>query len=285
MKKLYSFLAALFVCVAANAQLYLCGTGSVNGTSLGWDPASALQVTAATDGTYTFTVVGATSIKMSTTGGEDWDAFNAGSVGVYNVEVGMNELITEDFDNLANTEFPWLGDWTVKVNLTAKTLEASTTTPKPTSVKLYLVGSITGLPEAWGEGFIDSHELKTTDGALYTLEGVQFAMNDEFKIAGQGWSPNIGAAGSNNAVYPGQVMTLEKGSNPGNLKVMVPYTGLVSYNFETNDFVLGSLAGIDSVEAETVAPVYYNLQGVRVENAENGVFIEVRGNKVAKVIK
>lgn len=285
MKKLYSFLAALFVCVAANAQLYICGTGSVNGTTLNWVPAEAVQLTAATDGTYTFTVVGATSIKLSTTGGDDWAAFNAGSVGVYNVAVGMNELITEGFDDLANTEFPWLGDWTVKVNIAAKTFEASTTTPKPSSVKLYLVGVIAGLPESWENGFIESHELKTTDGVLYTLEGVRFAAEDKFKIAGQGWSPNIGAAGSNNSVYPGNVLTLEKGSNPGDLKVMVPYTGLVSYNFETDDFVLGTLAGIESVEAETVAPVYYNLQGVRVENAENGVFIEVRGNKVAKVIK
>lgn len=44
--------------------------------------------------------------------------------------------------------------------------------------------------------------------------------------------------------------------------------------------------GIDDIEAEgNVAPVYYNLQGVRVANPENGLFIEVRGNKAVKVIK
>lgn len=46
-------------------------------------------------------------------------------------------------------------------------------------------------------------------------------------------------------------------------------------------------AGINGVEAEAtnVAPVYYNLQGVRVAQPQNGLFIEVRGNKAVKVIK
>ena len=35
---------------------------------------------------------------------------------------------------------------------------------------------------------------------------------------------------------------------------------------------------------ENVAPVYYNMQGVRVANPEKGLYIEVRGNKSRKVI-
>ena len=34
--------------------------------------------------------------------------------------------------------------------------------------------------------------------------------------------------------------------------------------------------------AETAEPVYYTLQGVRVEKPENGLYIVVRGNKVSK---
>ncbi len=40
-----------------------------------------------------------------------------------------------------------------------------------------------------------------------------------------------------------------------------------------------------NVEANDAAPVYYNLNGVRVENPANGIFIEKRGSKVSKVIK
>lgn len=64
--------------------------------------------------------------------------------------------------------------------------------------------------------------------------------------------------------------------------------GSKSRAWEIKDFVLsgnGSLGSVAGIEIdENVAPVYYNMQGVRVDNPENGLFIEVRGNKSAKVI-
>lgn len=41
--------------------------------------------------------------------------------------------------------------------------------------------------------------------------------------------------------------------------------------------------GIETIEKESEAPVYFNLQGVRVENPSNGIFIKVSGNKTTKV--
>ena len=47
-------------------------------------------------------------------------------------------------------------------------------------------------------------------------------------------------------------------------------------------------SGIQSVEADDAdenAPVeYFNLQGVKVDNPENGIFIKRQGKKVEKVI-
>ena len=45
-------------------------------------------------------------------------------------------------------------------------------------------------------------------------------------------------------------------------------------------------SGVEGVAAEVegVAPVYYNLQGVKVENPNEGLYIVVRGGKVAKEI-
>ncbi len=46
----------------------------------------------------------------------------------------------------------------------------------------------------------------------------------------------------------------------------------------------GDLSGIESVEIDGVAAVeYFNLQGVRVENPQGGLFIRRQGNKAAKV--
>ncbi len=41
--------------------------------------------------------------------------------------------------------------------------------------------------------------------------------------------------------------------------------------------------GVETIETATEAPVYFNLQGVRVENPSNGIFIKVSGNKTTKV--
>ncbi|MDE6197957.1 MAG: hypothetical protein K2F91_08865, partial [Muribaculaceae bacterium] len=51
-------------------------------------------------------------------------------------------------------------------------------------------------------------------------------------------------------------------------------------------FVLDlSAAGIENVTTENNAPVeYFNLQGVRVANPENGLYIRRQGNKVSKVL-
>lgn len=47
----------------------------------------------------------------------------------------------------------------------------------------------------------------------------------------------------------------------------------------------GGTVGIEAVAAEADAPaVYYNLQGARVENPAEGLYIRVKGNKVEKVI-
>lgn len=44
-------------------------------------------------------------------------------------------------------------------------------------------------------------------------------------------------------------------------------------------------SAVSNVEVEeNVAPVYYNMQGVRVANPENGLYIVVKGNKATKVI-
>ena len=43
--------------------------------------------------------------------------------------------------------------------------------------------------------------------------------------------------------------------------------------------------GIAGIEAEDGEAVYFNLQGVRVENPENGIFIRVQNGKAVKIMK
>ena len=55
---------------------------------------------------------------------------------------------------------------------------------------------------------------------------------------------------------------------------------------KNTEYVSGlSTNGIADIVADENAPVeYFNLQGIRVENPENGLYIRRQGNKVTKVI-
>lgn len=66
---------------------------------------------------------------------------------------------------------------------------------------------------------------------------------------------------------------------------VLPGTYDVTVDFKNNTVKVAkssSIVGVIDMEDENVAPVYYNLQGVRVDNPSNGMFIVVRGSKVTK---
>ena len=49
-------------------------------------------------------------------------------------------------------------------------------------------------------------------------------------------------------------------------------------------FVIDAATAIDAIEAENAPVEYYNLQGVKVENPSNGIFIKKQGAKATKVV-
>lgn len=50
-------------------------------------------------------------------------------------------------------------------------------------------------------------------------------------------------------------------------------------------FAPSTPTGIAGIEAENGETVYFNLQGVRVQNPENGIFIRVQNGKATKIMK
>ena len=68
-----------------------------------------------------------------------------------------------------------------------------------------------------------------------------------------------------------------------NIETGKNYTVTVDLN--NNTITIKEASGVEGIEAEDNAPaVYYNLQGVKVANPENGVYIKVQGNKASKVL-
>ena len=58
------------------------------------------------------------------------------------------------------------------------------------------------------------------------------------------------------------------------------------YDIATNKWSVASdvVTAIEEVGVDAGAAVYYNLQGVKVANPENGIFIKKQGNKTTKVV-
>ncbi len=85
---------------------------------------------------------------------------------------------------------------------------------------LYLVGGING----WGDAFGNEQYKFTINGTTETLEGITLAEGDEFKIASQGWSNEIGSSNLDDSAktYFG---------GDGNIKCLVAGT----YTFTVND--------------------------------------------------
>lgn len=90
------------------------------------------------------------------------------------------------------------------------------------------------------------------------------------------------------------IATNEWVSIPGNTDANMTIAGAtadsvydVEFNCATNEIkvTLNSNVGVEAIEAANGEAVYFNLQGVRVANPENGLFIRVQNGKAVKVVK
>lgn len=71
----------------------------------------------------------------------------------------------------------------------------------------------------------------------------------------------------------------------GTLHVYTEKDGAVSETRKVAVTKTGDTTAIEAIEADTTAPVeYFNLQGIRVENPENGLYIRRQGSKTTKVL-
>lgn len=88
------------------------------------------------------------------------------------------------------------------------------------------------------------------------------------------------------AYWTGVDLSEFKGSTEKQLTVNVEKNGAAaSYIFVIKDTKDNIVTGVDAIGEEVSGEaVYYNLQGVRVSNPENGIFVKVQNGKATKVI-
>ena len=145
------------------------------------------------------------------------------------------------------------------------------------------------LPRVWGK---QSDDNVVYDFRVYAKSTLTFgAKGEKDKIVKVEFIQNTGATdwGANNTYVPNTFVTDTKVWNGAEtdeaVKEFVMTPAAKTFFAKANVYVLRS-TGVDSVEIDdaNAEAVYYNLQGVRVQNPSNGIYIMVKGNKSSKVV-
>lgn len=293
MKKFYAFAAAALAAVSMNAQLYICGDGTIGETALGWAPETPYEVTAGTDGNYTVTIKNWKGAKFSTVKGE-WNEFNTGVVYFAVTEETIGKEIELTKNDGPNSMPAWPGDWTLVFNSDLTKVTATTTTDKPTGpVAIYIRGDVNGWLNDADDATKAQWQFKLKEGTENTFELVcegatAIPANKNFKIADGDWGVyNYGFGDSEPAAV---VVDLEQEwfFNKKESFFEKDFVGTITIEAvpSTASMVLCTeKAGVEDIATENAPVEYFNLQGIRVANPENGVFIARQGKTITKVVK
>ena len=301
MKKFYAFAAVAVVALAANAQngapLYI--TGQSAGAAAGgfvndWNVETPDQFTYE-DGVYKIHVNGLSSFTISPAFDGTWDGWKATSLtAVYGDVPGVAVPLVAGGDNILT---PCQGDYDVVVAGDLSTITLTTDTPQP-EVKVYLRGDMNGwLNEGINDELGESWRLQNVDGNIWKFEckdDQKVLAGESFKIADAGWAKyNYGSDGEALLM---EVETTLYFNSIGNITFEEDWNGVCWVIFDgentmaafSNDkayecpFESAAVSNITVDNNET--PAYFNLQGVRVDAPESGLYIVVKGNKATKVV-
>ena len=296
MKKFYAFAAAALMAVAANAQvLYITGAGGFTNGEWNAETPDEFEMV---DGNYVLEVGDLTQFKLSTACG-DWDAFNAGCYGCnYGEEPGATVALETPWE--ANIMCPWKGDYKIVVSGDLSSLTLTTTTPKPEGpTPIYLRGDMNewGASEEWQMESLGNNVWK-----FVCAEGQEIAAGNAFKIADADWNVyNIGA-GDDPTILFGVDTEVFNGGNPQNITLEDTFNGVAwlvldlegsgsNYIIISNDKTFvpdwyegGEDTAVAEIAVEEGEAVYYTLQGVKVANPANGIYVVVKAGKATKAV-
>ncbi|MDE6835409.1 MAG: hypothetical protein K2J03_00445, partial [Muribaculaceae bacterium] len=139
--------------------------------------------------------------------------------------------------------------------------------------------------DIFGDPLLSSEDMTKNDDGNWVLSNIEdatgnFGIKQVSDLTGgqSGWYASAGdttvTLGSEMAcVLNGKNFAIEEGT----------YT--FTFNPETLVLVVtGKTSGVSAIEAEDAEAIYFNLQGVKVANPENGLYIKVVNGKSQKVM-
>lgn len=303
MKKTFlSIVLAAFGSVMATAEnpsvLYMIG-GATEG-SWDWNKATEMQPVSGTEGEYSWTGnLEASDFKIYAEKNPTW----SGSISFYHptyndCEVSKEGVASDAVEFTTGPDNKWkvteAGQYTITINITtlkisAIYLGAPAKTPIDTET-LYLIGD--AAPCGWNINSLTPCVKKDKNVFVYT--GLLKAGNDitfqASPIQGN-WGAKFIVPTVERCVIP------ETGLKDYQFDYSVDHTnqwqlekeGTYTLTFDLNNWTLNVESNVESgvseIDSDKNTPVeYYNLQGVRVYDPANGLYLVRKGGKVSKVM-
>ena len=282
LRKFFAALVAVVVAIGASAQsLYIFGSFN------GWTPGESIEMWN-DNGVYTIEDIefgAGGNFAVATVQSSDWGLVNANRYGF----ATDNAIATEGVEmpivkGEGAMQVPSAGIYNIYVNLSAMTVLVKQT--KEVVVELPAELYIVGYDNNWEPETPTVIPMTETEG-VYSAK-LKFVSNIfKFSEAKGTWDEFNAKAiciANDQEVGLDQPVELYKYSDADcKTTVELDKEYEVEINLNDNTIRFKDASGVEGIEIdETVAAVYYNLQGVEVANPQNGLYIVKRGNKVSK---
>ena len=206
---------------------------------------------------------------------------NAALIYSYAIPQGCDRVI---FNNgVVGEEGVQTADLVVELGKTYNIASVGEAPFTPEQSDLYVIGDIKG--HKWETSYTGAAMTKVADG-VYEIASVEFEGNYFAFIStpGANWDEvnkgkRYGALSGDAPIAVGQTLGMAENWNSWKIDA-----GTYKLTVDLNNMTVNvsTPSAVEVVEAENAPAVYYNLQGVEVENPANGLYIVKRGNKVAK---
>lgn len=279
-KKILAAAVALTFACAASAEvaetLYIIGDPAG-----GWDTSKGVELDKVSDGVFEYSATFDSSVSFGFVKalGGDWDTFNSlrytpptrGEV----PQEGSNPMeYTGD-----TTDYSWdlpAGEYHFTVNTNTMELILGGDTPVIKPDQLYFVGEVND----WR--FLDDYKMES-EGSVFTFSTGTVRAGLDFKLSDSNWKTAYTSqrsdmvAGGTYDVFTGDALpNMAMAEDVANFTIVLDPEAMTIT-------IKGEGADIDELEVDQAPAVYYNLQGIMIENPAGGVFIRVQGGRVDKV--
>ncbi|MDE6321756.1 MAG: hypothetical protein K2L93_05595 [Muribaculaceae bacterium] len=276
MKKLYAFLAAAAVAMTASAaDVYMIG--GFNGWTLA-DP--ACKMTETTPNVYTLHLDNLISGFKFNDGTWSNAEMNIGG-GLVNLDVPTPVEVGGSSGNLGFASGMSVENANITLDLNAMTVLVSGRAVWEDG-KWDLAGSFD-----WSPWDSNSYVFEKYDEGLFKQQMTFTGEDIEIKVSTANWIESYGLGAESQSLAMGQFSTgvLQNNSQEN---IHCTLVGTWWMNWDYNQLILSAtstepVGGVEAIAADdNTEAVYYNLQGVRVNNPANGLYIVKRGNQVSK---